>query len=425
MTISVGARLGPYEILGLLGAGGMGEVYRARDTRLERTVAIKVMPAEHSGSPGARQRFEREAKAISQLSHPHICTLYDVSHHDGVDYLVMEYLEGVLLADRLAKGALPLDQTLRFGLEMAGALHRAHQRGIVHRDVKPGNVMLTRGGVKLLDFGLAKTGAPLASQGGRTAMPTRADLTQEGTILGTLQYMAPEQLEGKEADARTDIFALGAVLYEMATGRKAFTGGSQASLISAIMKEEVVPIAQIRPLTPPSLDHVVRSCLAKDPENRWQSARDVETQLKWIAEEGMRPGAAAPLSGRRAGRERIAWGLAAVAVLLAAASFLRSGLRVEAPARPMHLTVMLPEKSALRAAVISPDGAQVVVVAKDASGRNLLWIRPLDSPVVQDARRDREPVLPVLVARQPLHRFLRRREAEEDCRVGRPPADAL
>ncbi|HYR46095.1 MAG TPA: serine/threonine-protein kinase, partial [Thermoanaerobaculia bacterium] len=271
MTISQGTRLGPYEILSPLGAGGMGEVYKARDTRLERTVAVKVLPQHLSSSPDVRQRFEREAKTISQLSHPHICALYDVGNQDGVEYLVMEYLEGETLADRLLKGPLPTEQTLRYGIEIADALDKAHRQGIVHRDLKPGNVMLTKSGVKLLDFGLAKV--LLSSPGGKgareglTSLPTMASspLTQEGTILGTFQYMAPEQLEGKEADVRSDIFAFGAVLYEMATGRKAFSGTSQASLISAIMKEDPAPIATLQPMTPPALDRIVRTCLAKDP----------------------------------------------------------------------------------------------------------------------------------------------------------------
>src|SRR6266542_1523558 len=216
MTIPTGARLGPYEILVPLGAGGMGEVYKARDTRLERTVAVKVLPSGVSSSPEQRQRFEREAKTISQLSHPHICALYDVGNQDGVEYLVMEYLEGETLGERLLKSPLPIDQTLRYGIEMADALDKAHRQGIVHRDLKPGNMMLTKSGVKLLDFGLAKAIAPAAPAGSLTALPTQANLTQAGTTLGTCQYMAPEQLEGKEADSRTDIFALGAVLYEMA-----------------------------------------------------------------------------------------------------------------------------------------------------------------------------------------------------------------
>src|SRR6267142_2803509 len=239
MPLSAGSRIGPYEVVAALGAGGMGEVYLARDTRLERRVAIKVLPADRVASPEARQRFEREAKIVSQLSHPHICALFDIGRHDSdrgpIDYLVMEYLEGETLADRLEKGPLPLEQTLRFGIEIADALHKAHRQGVVHRDLKPGNVMLTRSGIKLLDFGLAKGGSPLTGSGSLTAAPTRAELTQEGAILGTLQYMAPEQLEGRETDARTDIFALGAVLYEMATGRKAFSGSTFTAISDAVL----------------------------------------------------------------------------------------------------------------------------------------------------------------------------------------------
>src|SRR5687767_14616769 len=240
MTLPDGSRLGPYEILSAVGAGGMGEVYKAKDTRLERTVAVKVLPARLSESTEFRQRFEREAKTISQLTHPHICTLHDVGNQDGVEYLVMEFLQGRTLTDRLAEGPLPLEQTLRFGIEIADALEKAHRQGIVHRDLKPGNVMLTKSGVKLVDFGLAKLAQP-AVRGGAVSsfsvLPTQAgeNLTAEGTILGTFQYMAPEQLEGQEADGRTDIFALGLLLYEMATGRKAFSGKSQASLIAAII----------------------------------------------------------------------------------------------------------------------------------------------------------------------------------------------
>ena len=304
MTLAAGSRLGPYEILAPIGAGGMGEVYKARDTRLERTVAVKVLPQHLSKSEEVRHRFEREAKTISSLSHPHICALFDVGNQDGVEYLVMELLEGETLADRLGRGPLPAEQVLRYGIEMADALDKAHRQGIVHRDLKPGNVMLTKSGVKLLDFGLAKAfERPLdAARRGQaaaehdptakhslTALPTMGhaqNLTQEGTILGTFQYMAPEQLEGRETDARTDIFAFGAVLYEMATGRKAFAGTSQASLISAIMKDEPAPIATVQPMSPPALDRVVRTCLAKDPEERWQSAHDIKSELAWIAQAG-------------------------------------------------------------------------------------------------------------------------------------------
>src|SRR5512132_1859550 len=298
LTLSPGTRLGPYELVAPVGAGGMGEVYRAKDTRLDRTVAVKVLPAHLSSSAESRQRFEREARTISQLSHPHICALYDVGNQEGVEFLVMEYLEGETLSDRLLKGPLPFEQVFRYGIEIADALDKAHRQGIVHRDLKPGNVMLTKSGVKLLDFGLAKAIAPVGKSSGAslTALPTQAgtDLTAEGTILGTFQYMAPEQLEGREADARTDIFAFGAVLYEMATGQKAFAGTSQASLISAIMKEEPAPIAALAPMTPPSLERVVKTCLAKDPEERWQSAHDIKSELAWIAQAGSQAGVAAP-----------------------------------------------------------------------------------------------------------------------------------
>src|SRR5512141_1917298 len=287
MTLSPGSRLGPYEVLSPLGAGGMGEVYKAKDTRLDRTVAVKVLPSHLSSSEEVRQRFEREARTISSLSHPHICALYDVGNQDGVEYLVMEHLEGETLADRLGRGPLPAEQVLRYGIEIADALDKAHRQGIVHRDLKPGNVMLTKSGVKLLDFGLAKAVAPAGKTSGAalTALPTQAgsNLTQEGTILGTFQYMAPEQLEGKEADARTDIFAFGCVLYEMATGKKAFSGATQASLISSILRDDPQPISQTQPLAPRGLDRIVKTWLVKDPEDRWQTARDVGLQLESIA----------------------------------------------------------------------------------------------------------------------------------------------
>src|SRR5215813_8526152 len=297
MTLAAGSRLGPYEVLAPVGAGGMGEVYKAKDTRLERAVAIKVLPSHLSSSPEVRQRFEREAKTISALSHPHICALYDVGNQDGVEYLVMECLEGETLADRLGKGALPTDQVLRLGIQIADALDKAHRQGIVHRDLKPGNVMLTKSGAKLLDFGLARFTQPASRSvfSSASVLPTQApDLTAEGTILGTFQYMAPEQLEGREADSRTDIFAFGALLYEMATGRKAFSGRSQASLIGAILKDEPAPISTVQAMAPPALDRVVKTCLAKDSEDRWQTAHDVMLQLQGIFEGGSQAAAAAP-----------------------------------------------------------------------------------------------------------------------------------
>ncbi len=387
MTLPAGTRLGPYEILSPLGAGGMGEVYRARDTRLERTVAVKVLPSHLSSSPEVRQRFEREARTISQLSHPHICALYDVGNQDGVEYLVMEYLEGETLADRLAKGPVPLEQALRYGVEMCDALDRAHRQGIVHRDLKPGNVMLTRSGVKLLDFGLAKVIAKAAAPSGVTALPTVAGsspLTQEGTILGTFQYMAPEQLEGKEADARTDIFAFGCVLYEMATGRKAFSGTSRASLISAIMSSEPPSVSSVQPMTPPVLDRVAKTCLAKDPDDRWQSAHDVASELKWIAE-GSQAGAPVPVVARRKHRERIAWSLAGVslaaALVLAVVHFRRAAIET----RPTRFFVFPPEQTTLAGgpaapqATVSPDGHYLAFGAVTSDKKTHLWVRSLDS----------------------------------------------
>jgi Tol biopolymer transport system component len=363
----------------------MGEVYKARDTRLERTVAVKVLPQHLSSSPEVRQRFEREARTISQLSHPHICALYDVGREGETEYLVMEYLEGETLSERLVKGPLLLEQTLRFAIEIADALDKAHRQGIVHRDLKPGNVMLTKSGVKLLDFGLAKA---LPSPGGRgvggeglTALPTEGNLTKEGTILGTFQYMAPEQLEGKEADSRTDIFALGCVLYEMATGKNAFTGASRASLISAIMSSEPAPISTVQPMSPPALDRVVKTCLAKDPEDRWQTARDVLLQLKWIHEGGSQAGLPAPAAARRRNWERLAWVAAAagVAAALALAAMLVS--RTPETRRMVQSSILPPEMATFAfengPVAVSPDGRRLAFVARPTDGRSALWVRPL------------------------------------------------
>ncbi len=383
MTLAAGARLGPYEILAPIGAGGMGEVYKARDTRLERTVAVKVLPSHLSSAPEVRQRFEREAKTISQLSHAHICALYDVGREGDVEYLVMEYLEGETLADRLAKGPLPTEQMLRYGQEIADALDKAHRQGIVHRDLKPGNVMLTKSGVKLLDFGLAKAFEPPAQKESLTSLPTRAALTQEGTILGTFQYMAPEQLEGRDADARTDLFAFGCVLYEMATGRKAFSGSSQASLISSIMKEDPAPISTIAPMSPPALDRVVRRCLAKDPEDRWQNAADLGSELRWIAEGGSQSGLAAPTFPRR----RLRWLPGAAALLLAMAAFgVGRFLAANHPVPILRSSIDLPAKMDLdpfnTSVSLSPDGSRLVLAAK-ADGPPRLWMRAMDGVALQ------------------------------------------
>src|SRR6516162_2601209 len=260
MSLALGQRLGPYEVVSPLGAGGMGEVYRARDTRLDRIVALKILPKEFSCDPVRKQRFEQEAKTISSLNHPHICVLYDIGHQDGIDFLVMECVEGETLAKRLEKGPLPMEQVLKFGAQIADALDKAHRSGVVHRDLKPGNIMLTASGAKLLDFGLAK---PAAAASLATLTLTKAEppVTHQGTIVGTFQYMSPEQVEGKELDGRSDIFSLGAVLYEAVTGRKAFQGKSQLSVASAILEKEPAPISVTKPLTPPAFEHAVKKSL--------------------------------------------------------------------------------------------------------------------------------------------------------------------
>src|SRR5215475_6985194 len=286
MALASGTKLGPYEVQSPLGAGGMGEVYRARDTRLDRTVAIKILPAHLSADPVRKQRFELEAKTISSLNHPHICVLYDVGHQDGTDYLVMECVEGETLAKRLEKGPLSLEQVLKYGAQLADALDKAHRSGVVHRDLKPGNIVLAATGAKLLDFGLAKPVGPLASGMTLTADIPGAAMTEEGTIVGTFQYMSPEQVEGKEVDGRSDIFSFGAVLYEMVTAQRAFEGKSRLSVASAILEKEPDPITSTKPLTPPALNHVIRKCLEKSPDERWQSASDLASELRWITESG-------------------------------------------------------------------------------------------------------------------------------------------
>jgi Tol biopolymer transport system component/predicted Ser/Thr protein kinase len=381
MAIKVGAMLGPYEIEEEVGAGGMGEVYRARDTRLERSVAIKVLAPHLAERPEHRQRLEREAKAISSLSHPHICPLYDVGHEDGVDFLVMEFIEGETLADRLARGPLPIEEVLRYGVQIADALEKAHKQGIVHRDLKPGNVMLTTDGTKLLDFGLARADAGSEDDGSLTVSPTVSKpLTAAGTIIGTYQYMAPEQLEGKTADARTDIFALGAVLYEMASGCRAFSADTQASLIGAIMHEQPQPASAVQPMIPPAFDRVIQSCLAKDPEERWQTAHDVKLQLQWIAEGGSVVGLPAPVAARRKSRERSAWIAFAVAVLAAvlfAVGFVR---RAPGPLRQTRFEIAPPpELAAVGSPRISPDGRFLAYRGVDSNGKAQLWLRPMDS----------------------------------------------
>ncbi len=382
MAITNGSRLGPYEMISLIGAGGMGEVYKARDTRLDRSVAIKVLPPAFADNAQLKLRFEREAKTISQLTHPHICTLYDVGNDHGVEFLVMELLDGETLADRIARGPLPMRDVLRYGREIAAALDRAHRAGVVHRDLKPGNVMITKSGAKLLDFGLAKGCTIEITADGATQQKS---LTQEGTILGTFQYMAPEQLEGTEADARTDIFALGALLYEMATGRRAFDGKTKTSLIASIVGGEPKPIREIQPLTPPAFEHVVAKCLAKDSDHRWQSASDVASELEWIGTSSSQAQSIGDVA-RRKGRNR--WMLIALVVLALIAAGAASMFLLRRPAAaetPLLMSITMPKHDAFDLfgqSAMSPDGSAIVFVARagDASGiaSFSLWIRPVD-----------------------------------------------
>ncbi len=373
MTLASGTKLGPYEIQSPLGAGGMGEVYRARDTRLERDVAVKVLPANLSSDPSLRIRLEREAKAVSKLSHPHICMLHDIGHQDGVDFLVMELVEGETLERRLVKGPLPPEQTIRFAAQIADALAKAHKLGITHRDLKPSNIMLTKSGTKLMDFGLAKQAGRAPLSAALPEMTTeQSKLTGEGTIVGTFQYMAPEQLEGKEADARTDIFGLGEVTYEMATGKPAFSGKSRASLIAAILTAEPQPMAALQPLTPPALERVVKKCLAKDPDERWQSASDLASELNWIIEGGSQ----ATEGGRvRAGRrrwDRAGWLLAATFFLLMMAADVAWWQANKRGPRPMyfHTSVPFPANDL----ALSLDERMLAIVAYSAQANNyVLW----------------------------------------------------
>jgi len=351
----------------------MGEVYRARDTRLERDVAVKVLPTSLSSDPSLRQRLDREAKAVSKLSHPHICALHDIGHQDGVDFLVMELVEGETLERRLEKGPLPPEQTIRFAAQIADALAHAHKLGFVHRDLKPSNVMLTKTGAKLMDFGLAKEFAPASSAATLTEMTAdQLKLTVEGTIVGTFQYMAPEQLEGKEVDARTDMFSLGGVIYEMATGKPAFAGKSRASLIAAILSSEPQPMAALQPMTPPALARVVKKCLAKDPDERWQSASDLASELNWIAEGRSQGGEAArvPAGSRR--WERASWVLAAAFFLLAVAggaAWWQANNR-RPPPMYFHTSVPFPANDL----ALSPDGRMLAMVAYSAQVNNyILW----------------------------------------------------
>ena len=377
----IGNTLSHYKILSKLGQGSQGEVYLAEDSRLDRKVALKVLPEHLSERADLRERFEREARAVSSLNHPHICTLHDIGEQDGIHYLVMEHLEGETLAARLEKGALPLEQTLEYAIQIADALDKAHRQGVVHRDLKPGNIMLVKSGAKLLDFGLAKLKATEATEENLSNLPTeQANLTAEGTILGTLQYMAPEQLEGKDTDSRTDIFAFGAAVYEVATGKKAFEGSSQASLIAAIMGQEPRPMSELQPMTPSTLDQLVRGCLEKEPDERWQTAHDVMKQLKWVTEVGTPVDSLPVVIAPAIWRKVIPWGVTAVLALLLGVGF---WILMRPVPQPLKKFVITPFLATLDDApgnelAISSDGRHIVYRVRDESGKLRLQLRSLD-----------------------------------------------
>jgi Tol biopolymer transport system component len=388
MALSQGTRLGPYQIEAPLGAGGMGEVYRARDTRLDRTVAIKVLPQDGAGRADLRERFDREARAVSNLNHPHICALYDIGQEGERAFIVMEYLEGETVATRLERGPVPLPELLRIAVQIADALDAAHRRGFVHRDLKPANVMLTKTGAKLLDFGLAKSLGSDAAATMLTVAPTATSpLTAEGAIVGTFQYMAPEVIEGAQADARTDIFSFGLLLYEMATGRRAFDGKTRASLMAAVLKETPRPMADIAPMTPPVFERLVRIAIEKDPADRWQTMHDVALQLRFIAEGGSQAGVPAPVAARRRVGQRV-WMGAALALLAttAALGYQVWVSRQPAPVRVLRAHIAPPEQAAFQFAgaglgrpQVSPDGTRLAFVARRNDGITVLYVRPLDA----------------------------------------------
>ncbi|SPF32218.1 Serine/threonine protein kinase (fragment) [Candidatus Sulfopaludibacter sp. SbA4] len=416
-TLAPGTLLGPYRIVEPIGAGGMGEVYKASDTRLERVVAVKLLTRNWAGDTEMRQRFEREARIVASLNHPNICVLHDVGQQDGLDFLVMEYLEGEDLAARLERGPLEIAEALKIAVAIADALDKAHRSGVVHRDLKPSNIILTAGGPKLLDFGLAKREGALAARENtkpstprpsipsRTQMPTVSNLTTLGAVMGTLQYMAPEQLEGLEADGRADIFAFGALVYEMVTGKKAFVGKSRILLMSAIATSEPEPMSAVIPATPPALEHVVKTCLAKDPEDRWQTARDLQAELEWIEAASPDAGVSAGRAGSavHAGkREKLARILLAAGALLLAAAALpaarylggreaaaefRFQIPLSGTAQPYDVTGARPTATRNMAGAnfaLSPDGRLLAFVSRAGSLEPwALYVRPIGSVTPQ------------------------------------------
>ncbi len=380
MSLEQGQKLGPYEIEASAGAGGMGEVYKAKDTRLDRTVAIKVLPKSTSINADLRARFEREAKAISSLNHPNICILYDIGHEEGIDFLVLEYLEGETLSERIKRSPLDLKEALKISSQIADALDNAHRQGLVHRDLKPANVILTKEGAKLLDFGLAKLQISGGIVDGISGITQTTPLTGTGTIIGTIQYMAPEQLEGKEADARSDIFAFGAVMYQMITGQRPFDGQSQASLIAAIIERTPPNVSSVMPMIPPGIDRLVKKCLAKDPDDRWQSARDLADELRWISQSGSQAGIPVPLSARRRFRMRLSWTVAAVAILIAGFYSFMWYTQPEPIENVINFGVTMgAEIRSLSWPQLSPDGKHIAFKATDTAGNTKVWIRSMNS----------------------------------------------
>ncbi len=432
MPLPSGKHLGPYEILDLLGAGGMGEVYRARDTRLDRTVAIKVLPAHLAENLESKQRFEREARAVAALNHPHICALYDVGQQDDkqecLSYLVMEYLDGETLGARLARASLPIELVLEYAIQMTDALAQAHKQGVFHRDLKPGNVMIVKTGTKLLDFGLAKLKESAAPPGMTTftALPTEG-LTQKGTILGTFQYMAPEQVEGKETDARADIFSFGAVLYEMATGKKAFEGRTAASALAAVLEREPPPVSSLQPVAPRGLDRAVRRCLAKDPDDRWQSARDLHAELKWIVEA---PAAAPPpvpspapapvIAPPKAAGRLVPWSAAAVSLLAAVTLGVLHFREVPPPRTTLRFQVAPPEKSAVHTFALSPD-ARYLALAAIRDGKRSLWVRALNTLEAQALPGTEDATYPFWSPDSRFIGFFAQRKLKKVAVTGGPP----
>ena len=380
MTLSPGQKLGPYEIVSTAGTGGMGEVYKAKDTRLDRIVAIKVLPERTAMNEAMRARFEREAKTISSLNHPNICTLHDIGHDNGIDYLVMEFLDGETVSERVKKGPIPIVEALEIATEIADALDKAHRQGLIHRDLKPANIILTKEGAKLLDFGLAKLQISDGVVEGISGLTQTTPLTGTGTIVGTIQYMAPEQLEGSEADARSDIFAFGAVLYQMITGQRPFDGKSHANLIAAIIERNPAPLTSVIPMTPPGLDRLTRKCLEKDPDKRWQSSRDLADELRWLAQSGSHAGLPAPVAAKRKLRLRLGWIIASLAIITAGFYSFKWHTHSEPVKNLIRFEIDPGEEiQSISWPQISPDGRHLAFKATDVDGLGKIWVRSMNS----------------------------------------------